>query len=174
MNGPLPAPARDVALLLARLLIGVVMFAHGYQKMIINGIGRTTDGFETLSIPLAIISASFVTVVEFVGSLLLILGALTPLMSGLILFIMVGAGVFVHIPKGIFVSQGGWELVGVIAAGVIALAATGPGRYSIDHLVRSRQKQHNREMAYASGRPHHRRQGPGRTTMQDADLFARR
>ncbi len=150
MNRPLPAPARDIALLIARLLLGTVMFAHGWQKMVLNGIGRTTEGFEKLSIPLAIISASFVTVVEFAGSVMLIVGALTPLVSGLMLVIMVGAGVFVHIPKGIFISNGGWELVGVIAAGMIALAATGPGRYSIDHVARSRQKQYQRELAYAT------------------------
>ncbi|WP_232661946.1 DoxX family protein [Pseudonocardia sp. TRM90224] len=160
MNRPLPAPARDVALLLTRILLGTVMFAHGYQKMVINGIGRTTEGFETLSIPLAIVSASFVTVVEFAGSVMLIVGAMTPLVAGLNLIIMVGAGVFVHIPKGIFIANGGWELVGVIAAGMLALAATGPGRYSVDHLVRARQKQYQRELADASGpahSPHSRR-----------------
>ncbi len=146
MNRPLPLPARDWALLFARLLIGVVMFAHGYQKMVINGIGRTTEGFENLSIPLAIVSASFVTVVEFVGSVLLILGALTPLMCGLQLIIMIGAAVFVHGANGIFISNGGWELVGVIGAGLIALGAAGPGRYSIYHLVRRRQAQHRREI----------------------------
>jgi putative oxidoreductase len=72
LHRPLPAPASDVALLLARILIGVVMFAHGYQKVVISGIGRTTEGFENLSIPLAIVSASFVTVVEFVGSVMLV------------------------------------------------------------------------------------------------------
>jgi putative oxidoreductase len=146
MNRPLPMPARDWALLFARVLLGVVMFAHGYQKMVINGIGRTTEGFENLSIPLAIISASFVTVVEFAGSVLLILGALTPLMCGLQLFIMVGAAVFVHGANGIFISNGGWELVGVIGAGMIAIAAAGPGRFSIDHFVRGRQAQHRRDM----------------------------
>jgi putative oxidoreductase len=146
LNRPLPLPARDWALLLTRVLIGVVMFAHGYQKMVINGIGRTTEGFENLSIPLAIVSASFVTVVEFLGSVLLILGALTPLMCGLQLVIMVGAAVFVHGGNGIFISNGGWELVGVIGAGLIALAAVGPGRFSIDHLVRGRQAQHRREV----------------------------
>ena len=139
-------PARDWALLLTRVLIGVVMFAHGYQKMVINGIGRTTEGFENLSIPLAIVSASFVIVVEFAGSVLLILGALTPLMCGLQLVIMVGAAIFVHGANGIFVANGGWELVGVIGAGLVALAAVGPGRYSIDHLVRRRQAQHRREI----------------------------
>lgn len=149
MNRPLPAPARDVALLLARVLLGVVMFAHGYQKMLINGISRTTEGFENLSIPLAIVSASFVTVVEFVGSALLIVGALTPVVSALMLVIMAGAAAFVHAANGIFVSQGGWELVGVIGAGMIALAATGPGRYSVDHLVRTRQERDERRLARA-------------------------
>jgi putative oxidoreductase len=146
LNRPLPLPARDWALLLARVLIGVVMFAHGYQKMVINGIGRTTDGFENLSIPLAIVSASFVTVVEFVGSVLLIVGALTPLMCSLMLVIMVGAAVFVHAANGIFISQGGWELVGMIGAGLLTLMAVGPGRYSVDHLVRGWQAQHRREI----------------------------
>lgn len=45
---------------LDRLLVAfrrMVMFAHGYQKMVITGISRTTEGFETLGIPLAIVSA---------------------------------------------------------------------------------------------------------------------
>jgi putative oxidoreductase len=146
LNRPLPLPARDWALLLTRILIGVVMFAHGYQKMVINGIGRTTEGFENLSIPLAIVSASFATVVEFAGSVMLILGALTPVICGLQLVIMIGAAVFVHGANGIFVANGGWELVGVIGAGLLAVGAVGPGRFSVDHLVRGRQAQHRREI----------------------------
>ena len=63
MNRTLPEPTRDVALLVARLLLGTIMFAHGYQKLMIDGLGRTTQGFETMSIPVAIVSAEFVTVV---------------------------------------------------------------------------------------------------------------
>lgn len=149
MNRPLPAPYRDIALLIARVLLGVVMFAHGYQKMVINGIGRTTEGFESLSIPLAIVSASFVTMVEFAGSALLILGALTPFVSAGNLVIMAGAAVFVHGKNGIFVADGGWELVGVIGAGFLMLAACGPGRYSVDHLINNRQRQDREDMARA-------------------------
>jgi putative oxidoreductase len=140
MNRPLPAPVRDWALLLARVIIGVVMFAHGYQKLVIKGISRTTEGFENMSIPLAIVSASFVTVVEFVAGALLIVGALTTISCGLMLVIMVGAGVFVHFPHGIFIADGGWELIGVIAAGLVVFAAVGPGRLSIDHVVTARQR----------------------------------
>lgn len=149
MNRPLPAPYRDVALLVARVLLGVVMFAHGYQKMVINGIGRTTEGFESLSIPLAIMSASFVTMVEFAGSALLILGALTPFVSACNLVIMGGAALFVHAKNGIFVADGGWELVGVIGAGFLVLAAMGPGKFSVDHLINNRQRADREAMARA-------------------------
>jgi putative oxidoreductase len=91
----------DIALLIGRLMLGVVLFAHGWQKLVIKGIGGTYAWFQAMGIPLAIVATSFVTVVEFVG---------------------------------------GWELVGVIAACELVLAATGAGRFSIDHLVhRGRQ-----------------------------------
>jgi putative oxidoreductase len=146
MNRPLPPSTRDWALLLARVVIGVVMFSHGYQKLLINGIGRTSDGFENLSIPLAIVAASFVTVVEFVAGALLVAGALTTVACGLMLVIMIGAAAFVHVPNGIFVANGGWELVGVIGAGLITFAAVGPGRFSVDHVVSGRQRKHEREL----------------------------
>ena len=135
MNRPLPGATRDVALLLARLLLGTIMFAHGYQKLMVDGLGRTTQGFESMSIPVAIFSAAFVTVVEVVGGVLVVLGALIPVVAACYLVVMVGAAVFVHIPNGIFVASGGWELVGVIAAVLLALAAAGSGRYGVDHVV---------------------------------------
>lgn len=148
MIRPLPATARDAALLLARVLISIVMFAHGYQNLV-NGIGRTAETFTSWGVPFAIVSAAFVTVVEFMGSILLVVGAFTSLVSVLMLVIMVGAAAFVHLPNGIFVSDGGWELVGVIAAGLIALAATGPGRFSVDALIRGSHERYRRAMAEA-------------------------
>jgi len=139
VNRPLPGATRDVALLLARLLLGTIMFAHGYQKLMIDGLGRTTQGFESMSIPVAIYSAAFVTVVEVVGSVLVVLGALLTAVAACYLVVMVGAAVFVHIPNGVFAANGGWELVGAIAALLLALAAAGSGRYGVDHYIRSRR-----------------------------------
>jgi putative oxidoreductase len=135
---PLPAPARDVALLVARLLLGTIMFAHGYQKLVLDGLGRTTQGFESMTIPAAIFSAAFVTVIEVVGGVLVILGALLSVVAACSRVVVVGAAVFVHIPNGIFVDNNGWELVGAIAGLLLALAAAGSGRYGIDHAVRAR------------------------------------
>ena len=51
MNLPRSAHARDAALLLARLLLGTIMLAHGHQKLLVEGLGRTSLGFEHMSIP---------------------------------------------------------------------------------------------------------------------------
>ena len=139
LNRPLPAPARDIAMLIARIILGVVLFAHGWQKLMINGISDTYGQFEKLGIPLAIVSASFTSFVEFVGGVLIILGALTTTVVALDLVVMVGAAGFVHVTHGIFAKDGGWELVGVIVAVELALAAFGPGRYSVDDLVSRRR-----------------------------------
>ena len=139
MNRTLPGPAGDAALLLARLILGTIMFAHGYQKLFINGLGRTTQGFENMSIPVAIVSAAYVTVVELVGSVLVVAGALVTVVAAFYMVVMVGAAVFVHIPNGVFAADNGWELVGAIAALLLVLAAAGPGRWSVDHLVRTHQ-----------------------------------
>jgi putative oxidoreductase len=130
----------DIALLIGRLMLGVVLFAHGWQKLVIKGIGGTYAWFQAMGIPLAIVATSFVTVVEFVGGALLLLGALTRVVVALHILVMIGAAAFVHISHGLFAQDGGWELVGVIAACELILAATGAGRFSIDHLVhRGRQ-----------------------------------
>jgi putative oxidoreductase len=138
MKGTLPKPTSDVVLLIARVLLGVVLFAHGWQKLLIYGIAQVHQQFETLGIPLAIISSSFVTFVEFVGGALLIVGALTPLVCLLHMIVMIGAASFVHVANGIFATDGGWELVGVIACCELLLATHGAGRYSVDRLVGTR------------------------------------
>jgi putative oxidoreductase len=144
LNRPLPAPARDIAILIGRVILGVVLFAHGWQKLMINGIAGTYGQFEKMGIPLAIVSASFASFVEFVGGVLIILGALTSVVVALDLVVMVGAAGFVHFTHGIFAQDGGWELVGVIVAAELALAAYGPGRFSVDHLITHlRQREHD-------------------------------
>jgi hypothetical protein len=74
------------------------MFAHAYQKLFIDGLGRTTQGFENMNIPVAIVSAAYVSVVELVGSVLVLAGALITAVAACYLIVMVGAAVFVHIP----------------------------------------------------------------------------
>lgn len=134
----LPVAARDAVLLVARIVLGVVLVAHGLQKLVGQGFGATAEGFAGMGIPLAPVSAAFVILVEVVGGLALVLGAATALAGVLVVLDMLGAFLFVHAGGGVFVSDGGWELVAVIAAGAALLAAVGAGRFSVDHLAGAR------------------------------------
>lgn len=134
----LPTTLRDVLVLAARLLLGVVLVAHGGQKLVGEGLGATAAGFARLGVPLPGLSAAFAASVEGGGGLLLVAGLLTPVAAALVAFVMVGAGWFAgHWFAGV-VGHGGWELVGVITAGALLLAATGPGRFSLDHVLAGR------------------------------------
>jgi putative oxidoreductase len=136
----LPGPARDVALLLARLALGIVLIAHGWQKLMTEGIDATTEGFIENGIPAATVSAVFVMAVELLGGLLILAGAATAPVGVLVALEMLGAVLFVHIGSGVFVSNGGWELAGLVGATALALAAAGSGRLSVDHLVSRRRR----------------------------------
>lgn len=127
-----PAQLKDLALLLARVGVGIIFIAHGWQKITEGGIGGTAKGFETMGVPAPTISAGYATVVELVGGAALILGALLPLV-GLLLFLdMAGAFVFVHMSHGLFADKGGFELVLALGAAALLLGALGSGRYGLD------------------------------------------
>jgi putative oxidoreductase len=130
-----PPTVRDALALAARLLLGAVLLAHGWQKLVGEGLGATSAGFARLGVPVPGLSAAFAASVETSGGLMLAVGLLTPVAGALVAFVMLGAGWFAGHWFGGVIGDGGWELVGVIAAGALLLAATGPGRLSLDHLV---------------------------------------
>lgn len=135
-----PAPTSDVASLVARLLLGTVLAAHGWQKLAENGIAATAHGFAGMGIPAAEAAAVFATAVEFGGGVLILAGLATPIVAVLVTLNMIGAGLFAgHWTGGVFVARGGWELVGLIIAGALLLLAFGPGRFSVDHVLDARR-----------------------------------
>jgi putative oxidoreductase len=135
----LPPSVRDAVLLVARLLLGVVLIAHGWQKMFTWGLGGTAEAFAGMGIPLAPVSAAFAGIVELVGGALILAGAATALVGVLVALNMLGAALLVHIGNGIMADAGGWELVGMIGALALVLAAVGAGRYSVDHALAGRR-----------------------------------
>lgn len=136
---------KESALLLSRILLGVILIAHGWDKFQITGLEGVSGYFDSLGIPAAAVAAPAVALIEIIGGTLLILGLFTPIVSIIITVVMVGAALFAHLSNGIFVTNGGWELVGAIAAGTLALAALGAGRYSMDALLDARGSITSRE-----------------------------
>ncbi|MET8334298.1 DoxX family protein [Streptosporangium canum] len=135
----------DLAALIARIVLGVVLIAHGWQKLSGGGLDAAAAEFTSMGIPMARVAAGFSIVVEFGGGILLILGLLTPLAGLLIAVDMLGAFIFAHMRKGVFVSEGGFELVGALGSAALLLAAGGAGRISLDHLVFGRRRDRRRE-----------------------------
>ena len=125
-------------LLLLRVVVGGTMFSHGAQKLFgwFGGYGlRGTAGFfESLGwrMPLAM---AFLAGLAETSGVAFALGLLTPLAALGIAVVMLNAIFVVHWRNGFFNGNGGIEFPLTLATVAVALAATGPGRFSIDRLI---------------------------------------
>ena len=62
-------------------------------------------------------------------------GRLVPVAAALNIVNLLGALVLVHASNGLFVDNGGYELVLALAAGLLVLAVLGAGKFSADSLI---------------------------------------
>lgn len=119
----------DAALLILRVVLGIIMLYHGWPKL--TNLGGTIDGFTGMGIPLPALSALFATLAEVGGGLLMLLGALSDVAGLLFAIDMLGAITFVHAKNGFAVNEGGVEWPLALLAMALTVALAGPGRYSI-------------------------------------------
>ena len=128
--------ALSLGLLLARLVFGLAMAAHGSQKLFgwFGGYGLAGSGgfFEGLGFRPGKRFAMAAGLSEFGGGLLIALGLLGPVGSALVLSVMLVAAVTVHLKNPFFAGTNGVEVPLLYAASAVALALTGPGTYSVD------------------------------------------
>ncbi|MEV4115938.1 DoxX family protein [Nonomuraea sp. NPDC049695] len=127
----------DVAFLIARVVTGVIFLAHGLEKWF-GGVAAQGRAFKGMGVPMPEFAATYATVVETVGGLLLILGLLVRLMGLLLLLNMLGAIAFVHFGHGVLATAGGWELPGLLGALSLLFLALGGGRIGLDGLFSAR------------------------------------
>ena len=85
-----------------RMVVGFVFFMHGYQKLLKMGIHGVAGFFGHLGIPFPIVAAVLVTLLEFVGGILLITGLATRIPSALLAVDMLVAIFTVHMKNGFF------------------------------------------------------------------------
>ena len=119
----------DAALLILRVVLGIIMLYHGWPK--VTNLGGTIEGFTGMGVPLPAVAAVFATVAEVGGGLLMLLGVLTDVAGLLFAIDMLGAITFVHAKNGFSVSEGGVEWPLALVAMALAIALSGPGRYAV-------------------------------------------
>jgi putative oxidoreductase len=139
----LMATSNDVALTTLRVVLGVVFFAHGAQKMLgwFGGYGfhGTMGFFEHMGMPAPV--AFLVICTEFFGGLGLIVGLLTRIAALGIGVEMIGAIFMVHLPNGFFMNwfgtqKGeGFEYHLLTIAIAAALLLRGAGAFSLDRSL---------------------------------------
>jgi putative oxidoreductase len=139
----LMSTSNDVALTTLRVVLGVVFFAHGAQKMLgwFGGFGfHGTMGFFThMGMPAPV--AFLVICTEFFGGLGLIVGLLTRIAALGIGVEMIGAIFMVHLPNGFFMNWAGnqkgegfeYHLLAIAIAA--ALLLRGAGAFSLDRSL---------------------------------------
>lgn len=124
-----------IALLLIRVATGIVVFMHGYEKFVVNGLTATEAFFDSQGIPWPWLSAVVVATVEVVSGLALIVGALTRIAALLVAIVTFSALFIVHIENGFFVADGGIELVFLLGVVAMGLVISGAGAFAVDDYV---------------------------------------
>ena len=133
-----------LGILLARVAVGLLFFLSGCGKLFIPQ--RREQMRQTLieaHVPFPDINALFVSIVEFVCGLLLVIGAVTPLACALLVCLMLVAITTIPIRNIKASSPADWLSAFLYLPEVLYLLIliwlffSGPGWLSVDHLVLS-------------------------------------
>jgi putative oxidoreductase len=136
--------------LVVRVMLGIVMFPHGAQKVFgwFGGYGFAgTMSFFTDKMHIPVFFAFLAIMAEFLGSLGLILGLLTRVAAFGILCNMIVAIWMVHWPNGFFMNwfgaqKGeGFEYHLLAMAICLALLISGGGKWSVDRAIAATPKE---------------------------------
>lgn len=128
-----------ISQLALRLPVGVILLAHGAQKLFgwFGGYGLEGTGqyMSSLGLDPGYLMAMLAGSAEFFGGLALIFGLLMRPASVVLAFTMLVAMLSAHIGNGLFLSNGGYEFALVLMVVTVSLAIRGGGRLSLDRLL---------------------------------------
>lgn len=127
-----------------RVILGIVLFPHGAQKLLgwFGGYGfNGTMGFLTGTVGLPWILAFLVIAIEFFGALALIFGFATRIIAFGIIALFSGIVFTSHLQNGFFMnwagseSGEGYEYHLLVIGIALALLVSGAGKWSVDYAL---------------------------------------
>lgn len=128
----------DAALLALRVMFGLGLAYHGYNKVFGGGkLTGTARWFGSIGMRWPLWQARAAAATEIGAGLLFALGLLTPLAAAGIIGLMLVALWVSHRDNGFFIFNDGqgWEYTASIAVVAWAVGAAGPGQVSLDHAI---------------------------------------
>ncbi|CAM3905996.1 Putative oxidoreductase MhqP [Vibrio aerogenes CECT 7868] len=135
----LTASQAGYSTLALRLPVGIILMAHGSQKLFgaFGGYGLEGTGQWMASIGLGpgLLMALLAGSAEFFGGLAILAGLLVRPAAAVVAFTMVVAIVSVHLPHGLFLAQNGYEYALSLLAVCVSLLLSGAGKVSLDAVI---------------------------------------
>ncbi len=130
----------DILLTLLRVVVGLLMFGHGAQKLLGwfggKGMSSTADMTGHLGFRPAKFWAWILALAEFIGGLALTFGFFTPIAAAVLIGDMIVAIAKVHGPNGLWDTNRGFEYNLVLIVALLVVGLTDPGIYSLDYVLR--------------------------------------
>lgn len=124
----------DLALTILRIAAGLTLGAHGVNK-IKGGLDGVAGWFDSMGMRPGKMHARFAAFGEVLAGLFLAAGFLTTFACLGFVGLMTVAAVTVHVEKGFFILDEGWEYVLILSVIAITIALLGPGGWSLDAVV---------------------------------------
>ncbi|MDG1463946.1 MAG: DoxX family protein [Acidimicrobiales bacterium] len=126
----------NLALLILRVVVGLTLAAHGWNKFTGGGkIPGTGRWFDSIGMRPGRLNAYLAASTELGAGLLLAVGFLHSLAAAGVIGVMTVAGWTSHRSNGFFIIKEGWEYVFVLAAMSLVTAILGPGSWSVDDAL---------------------------------------
>jgi putative oxidoreductase len=123
------------ALTVLRVVVGVIMAAHGLQKVMDPS--QFQANLAHMGFPMPSVMAYLTIAGELFGGIGLALGLLTPIAAFGVACVMTVAITVVHLKHGLFAANGGFEYPLVLLASSLWFMAAGAGPWSLDGLIRA-------------------------------------
>jgi len=128
----------NLGLLILRLVMGLFLAYHGYNKVFgKGGLSGTASWFASMGMKWPKWQARAAASTEIGAGVMLAVGLLTPLAAAGVIGVMVVAIYTSHLKVGFFVflPNQGWEYCATIALGALAVGTMGPGEWSLDNAI---------------------------------------